>query len=93
LKILRKNSTKREDDEEEVLSKEEKKKKRKIGAYDQLQVPNHSLGGYSHRERWSHTRLKVISRRTRKENFKSMDSTFTPIGRADSRTQRFWPLY
>jgi hypothetical protein len=91
---LRKNSTKREDDEEEYLSKEEKKKKkRKIGAYDQLQVPDRSLGGYSHRERWSHTRLKVISRRTRKENFESMDSTFTPIGRADSRTRRFWPLY
>jgi hypothetical protein len=41
--ILRKNSTRRE--EEEV-----------IGAYDRLQVPDHNLGGYSHRERWSRTR-------------------------------------
>jgi hypothetical protein len=26
-------------------------KKKKLGAYDRLQVPDHSLGGYSHRER------------------------------------------
>jgi hypothetical protein len=24
--------------------------KKKFGAYDRLQVPDHSLGGYSHRE-------------------------------------------
>jgi hypothetical protein len=30
--------------------------KKKIGAYDRLQVSDHSLGGYSHRERWSRTR-------------------------------------
>jgi hypothetical protein len=34
----------------------EKKKKKTIGAYDRLQVSDHSLGGYSHRERWSRTR-------------------------------------
>jgi hypothetical protein len=33
----------------ETLQKEMKKKK--LGAYDRLQVPDHSLGGYSHRER------------------------------------------
>jgi hypothetical protein len=31
-------------------------KKMKLGAYDRLQVPDHSLGGYSHRERWARTR-------------------------------------
>jgi hypothetical protein len=36
------------------LSKEEMKMK-KIGVYDRLQVFDHSLGGYSHQERWSRT--------------------------------------
>jgi hypothetical protein len=27
------------------------------------------------------------------ENFKSMDSTFPPIGKADSRARRFWPSH
>jgi hypothetical protein len=45
---LRKNTTKRE--EKEDLSKE-KMKMKKIWAYDRLQVPDHSLGSYSHRER------------------------------------------
>jgi hypothetical protein len=40
--ILRKNSTK-------------EMKRKKIRAYDRLQVPDHILRGYSHRERWSHT--------------------------------------
>jgi hypothetical protein len=43
--------------QKEMMKKnKKKKKKRKIGAYDRLQVPDHSLGGYSHRERWSRTR-------------------------------------
>jgi hypothetical protein len=42
------------DEEKEDFSKEEMKRK-KIGAYDRLQVSDHSLGGYSHRERWSRT--------------------------------------
>jgi hypothetical protein len=52
--ISRKNLTKR-DDKEEDLSKEEMKKK-KTGAYDRLQVSDHSLRGYSHRKRWSRIR-------------------------------------
>jgi hypothetical protein len=44
--ILRKNSTKREEEEDEKETED----------YDRLQVPDHSLGGYSHRERWSRTR-------------------------------------
>jgi hypothetical protein len=43
--ISRKSSTRRDEVDEE-----------EIGAYDRLQVPDHSLGGYSHRERWSRTR-------------------------------------
>jgi hypothetical protein len=35
---------------------DKKKKKKKFGTYDRLQVFDHSLGGYSHRERWSRTR-------------------------------------
>jgi hypothetical protein len=43
-------------DRKTILRKKiNKKKKKKIGAYDRLQVPDHSLGVYSHRERWSHT--------------------------------------
>jgi hypothetical protein len=41
--ISRKNSTKGDEEEE-------------IGAYDRLQVSDHSLGGHSHQERWSRTR-------------------------------------
>jgi hypothetical protein len=37
-------------------------KKKTIGAYDRLQVPDHSLGGYSHRERWSRTQWRFTSR-------------------------------
>jgi hypothetical protein len=47
--------TKRKEEEED-LSKEKMKMKKTIGAYDRLQVFDHSLGGYSHRERWSRTR-------------------------------------
>jgi hypothetical protein len=53
--ISRKNLTRKDEEEEEDLSKEEMKRK-KIGAYDRLQVPDHNLRGYSHRERWSCTR-------------------------------------
>jgi hypothetical protein len=79
----------------------EKKKKKKFWAYDRLQVPDHSLEGYSHRERWSRTWWRFTSRRSsiksEEENFESIiggnyqkiNSTFTPIGRADSRTRRF----
>jgi hypothetical protein len=34
------------------------KTKQKFWAYDRLQVPDHSLEGYSHRERWSCTRWR-----------------------------------
>jgi hypothetical protein len=44
-------------DRKTILRKNEtQKKKKKIGAYDRLQVSDHSLEGYSHRERWSRTR-------------------------------------
>jgi hypothetical protein len=33
--------------------------------------------------------MKNYFEKNDEENFKSMDSTFTPIGRADSRTRRF----
>jgi hypothetical protein len=45
--ISRKSSTRRTRREEEEED---------IGAYDRLQVSNHSLRGYSHRERWARTR-------------------------------------
>jgi hypothetical protein len=45
--------------------------------------------------------LKRSSMKNEEENFKSIiggkhqkiNSTFTPIGRADSRTRRFWPFH
>jgi hypothetical protein len=33
--------------------------------------------------------IKNYFEKNEKENFESMDSTFTPIGRTDSRTRRF----
>jgi hypothetical protein len=48
---LRKNSTKG-DEEEENWS-----------LWSTTSIPDHSLGGYSHRERWSRTRWRIISRR------------------------------
>jgi hypothetical protein len=33
--------------------------------------------------------MKSYFEKNEEENFESMDSTFTPIGRADSRTQKF----
>jgi hypothetical protein len=33
--------------------------------------------------------MKNYFEKNEEENFESMDSTFTPIGRADSRTRRF----
>jgi hypothetical protein len=36
--------------------------------------------------------MKNYFEKNDEENFESMDSTFTPIGRADSRTRWFWPL-
>jgi hypothetical protein len=65
LTILRKNSTK-EIKKKKIWAKKEMKKK-KLGAYDRLQVPDHSLRGYSHRERWSRTRWRINLRRTRKK--------------------------
>jgi hypothetical protein len=67
-RISRKNSTRR------------RRRGRNFWAYDRLQVSDHSLGGYSHRERWSRTRWRITSRRSsiknEEENFESMDSTF-----------------
>jgi hypothetical protein len=44
--------------------------------YARLQVPEHRLGGYSHRERWSRTRWRFTSRRSsmksEEENFESI---------------------
>jgi hypothetical protein len=37
--------------------------------------------------------MKNYFEKNKKENFESMDSTFTPIERADSRTRQFWPLH
>jgi hypothetical protein len=37
--------------------------------------------------------MKNYFEKNDEENFESMDSTFTPIRRADSRTRRFWPLH
>jgi hypothetical protein len=34
--------------------------------------------------------MKNYFEKNDEENVESMDSTFTPIGSADSRTQRFW---
>jgi hypothetical protein len=54
---LRKNSTEEEEEKKKRKKKKKKKKKRKkLGAYDRLQVPDHSLRGYSHRKRWSRIR-------------------------------------
>jgi hypothetical protein len=51
-------------------------KKKKFWAYDRLQVPDHSLRGYSHRERWSRTRWRFTSRsssmKSGEENFESI---------------------
>jgi hypothetical protein len=40
--------------QERIRQKEKKKDKKEeeIGAYDRLQVPVHSLGGYLHQEHW-----------------------------------------
>jgi hypothetical protein len=37
--------------------------------------------------------MKNYFEKNDEENFESMDSTFTPIGSADSRTRQFWPLH
>jgi hypothetical protein len=58
------------DDEEEDLIKEEQKK---IGAYDRLQVPDHSLGGYSHREHCRATDERYFEK-NEEENFVSIVS-------------------
>jgi hypothetical protein len=50
----------------ERIRQEEKKKK--FWAYDQLQVSDHSLGGYSHQERWSRTWWRFTSRRSSMKN-------------------------
>jgi hypothetical protein len=42
--------------QEEEKEEEEEEEQEEIGAYDRLQVPDHSLRGYSHRECWSRTR-------------------------------------
>jgi hypothetical protein len=43
-------------------------------AYDRLQVSDHSLGGYSHRERWARTQWKLSLNALRN------DTRVTPIG-------------
>jgi hypothetical protein len=50
------------------LIKEEQKK---IGAYDRLQVPDHILGGYSHRERSRATDERYFEK-NEEENFVSI---------------------
>jgi hypothetical protein len=71
---LRKNSTRRR----------RRRRRRKIWAYDRLQVPDHSLGGYSHRERWLHTRWRFTSRRSsvknKEENLSPWTWHFLPSG-------------
>jgi hypothetical protein len=55
----------------ETLQKEMKKKK--LGAYDRLQVPDHSLGGYSHREsRFKNPKISR-SRRLKKLMFEEVE--------------------
>jgi hypothetical protein len=60
--ILRKNSTKRQ----RICQKKRQKKEEEIGAYDWLQVPVHSLGGYLHQEHWSCTRWQWTNLTTNK---------------------------
>jgi hypothetical protein len=50
--ILRKNSTKRDDQEEDSTKRDEDEELEPMIDY---KYPDHSLGGYSHRERWSRT--------------------------------------
>jgi hypothetical protein len=40
--------------------------------YARLQVSEHRLGGYSHRERWSRTRWRITLRRTMKNYFEKI---------------------
>jgi hypothetical protein len=53
-------------------------KKKTIWAYDRLQVSDHSLGGYSHRERWARTRRCFFMNneaKKAKEDFESIITT------------------
>jgi hypothetical protein len=79
-------------------------KRKKIGAYDRLQVPDHGLGGYSHRERLSRTRWSKSKQKKpkRRENNifepilkkkSTIASRATPIGstsRAPDDNGKYW---
>jgi hypothetical protein len=64
----------------ERIRQEEMKKRKKLGAYDRLQVSDHSLGGYSHRERWARTRRCFFMNITEIKAREASGIIITPIG-------------
>jgi hypothetical protein len=58
----------------------QEEKKKTIGAYDRLQVSDHSLGGYSHRERWARTRRCFFMNITEMKAREASGIIITPIG-------------
>jgi hypothetical protein len=68
-------------------------KKKKFWAYDRLQVSDHSLEGYSHRERWSRTRWRITMRRTMKNYFEKNDEELLREERWRFTSRRTMKIY